>query len=196
MIRKTFIVDVGTKNEFVITLNSNDIKIVINDINEVLFNFAEFIKSNTAMLDSVIIMIDLSKVEDDLMLDKMLNRYLKEYCLNISIVSITKQIKEDRSSSYSCYEETLRALNEINEIVSGNPTVRFSDSSLGKVNEVEEVTKESVPVVPTDTETTSEKPKKKYKKYNRNNDPYYCQGELGYNWFHLKHSSISGPDNW
>ena len=195
MIRKTFIVDVGTKNAFVITPNSNDIKIVINDINEVLFNFANFINSNTAMLDSVIIIIDLSKVQDDLMLDKMLNRYLKEYCLNISIVSITKQI-EEKHSSFSCYEETLKALDDINKIVNGNPTVRFSDSSLGKINEVEEVAKETVSVVPTDTETTSEKPKKKYKKYNRNNDPYYAQGHLGYNWFHLQHSSISGPDNY
>jgi hypothetical protein len=114
MIRKTFIVDTDTENEFIITPNSNDIKIVINDINEVLFNFANFINSNTAMLDSVIIIIDLSKVQDDLMLDKMLNRYLKEYCLNISIVSITKQLKEDCSSSHSHYEETLRTLNKIN----------------------------------------------------------------------------------
>ena len=190
MIRKTFIIDTDTENEFIITPNSNDIKIVINDINEVLFNFANFINSNTAMLDSVIIIIDLSKVQDDLMLDKMLNRYLKEYCLNISIVSITKQLKEDCSSSHSYYEETLRALNEINEIVNGNPTVRFSDTTLGKFEDAEET------VVPIDVKPTSEEPKKKYKKHNRNNDPYYAQGHLGYNWFHLQHSSISGPDNY
>ena len=190
MIRKTFIVDTDTENEFIITPNSSDIKIVINDINEVLFNFANFINSNTAMLDSVIIIIDLSKVQDDLMLDKMLNRYLKEYCVNISIVSITKQLKEDCSSSHSYYEETLRALNEINEIVNGNPTVRFSDTTLGKFEDAKET------VVPIDAKPTSEEPKKKYKKHNRNNDPYYAQGHLGYNWFHLQHSSISGPDNY
>ncbi len=246
MIRKTFIVDVGTKNEFVITLNSNDIKIVINDINEVLFNFAEFIKSNTAMLDSVIIMIDLSKVEDDLMLHKMLKRYLNEYCLKIPIVSITKQFEENHSSN--SYEETLKALDDINTIV--NKTVKsYAEScfdlikdeaptnekdellmetplvgarvkyhqtgvknnpdgvvtkALSKIigpdlvnlvqNKVKEVTKDTV--VSNDTKTTSEKPKKKYKKHNRNNDPYYHQGELGYNWFNLKHSSVSGPDNW
>ena len=254
MIRKTFIVDVGTKNEFVITPNSNDIKIVINDINEVLFNFAEFIKSNTTMLDSVIIMIDLSKVEDDLMLHKMLKRYLNEYCLEIPIVSITKQFEENRSSN--SYEETLKALDDINTIV--NKTVKsYAEScfdlikdeetinekdellmetplvgarvkyhqtgvknnpdgietktdpyvvpkALSKIigpdlvnlvqNKVKEVAKDTV--VSIDTKTTSEKPKKKYKKHNRNNDPYYHQGELGYNWFNLKHSSISGPDNW
>ena len=193
MIRKTFIVDTGTENEFVITKNSDDIKIVINDINEVLFNFADFINSNTVMLDSDIIMIDLSKVEDDLMLNKMLNRYLKEYCLKISIVSITKQIEENHSS-YSCYEETLKALDDINKMVNGNPTLRFSDSTLGKFEDVKEVTKEAV--VPIDVKPTSEEPKKKYKKHNRNNDPYYAQGHLGYNWFHLQHSSISGPNNW
>ena len=68
------------------------------------------------------------------------------------------------------------------------PSIRFElEESFKLETETEPIAEESVVEI-------KKQPKKKRK--NRNNEPYYDQAHIGYNYFNLQHSSVSGPDNW
>jgi len=172
MFRKTFIVDKYTINSFD-GVDSLDKKIIMNDINAALFHFDDFINENKSILDSMIVIINLSSESQGRLLELMLQQYFDVYCLRIATV-VLKQ--KDKETSINLFDRN------------NKPSIRFElEESFKLETETEPIAEESVV-------ETKKQPKKKRK--NRNNEPYYAQAHIGYNYFNLQHSSVSGPDNW
>ena len=145
-IKKCFIVDELTIND--VTKDSD--KIIIKDLDNVLFNFENFMKENIQSISSYnYIVIDISDCKFDKVLDSLLRRYFTIHNLSIGTMIIPNKPKEP----------------ELSENKSNNCQQK----------------------VPKKSKSTNGKKRK-----NRNNEPYYKQCHIGYNFGNLQHSLGGG----